>query len=138
MIAQPALERRVSPDLARRLSPLLGEEELREQVVVEKEEVPHLAAVSCRGILCQIGMESCPLDLGNGESGPTHILTKRLIEAWPRLLAVGPRVFHKFLDAVCCSLAVGQPSHLPFSNPLRSFRYVVSGFWFIDPLGLPN
>jgi hypothetical protein len=37
---------------------------LREKVVGEKEEGPHLAAVSCRGILCQIGVEPCTLDLG--------------------------------------------------------------------------
>ncbi len=36
---------------------------LREQVVVEKEEVPHLAAVSYREILCQIGVEPCTLDV---------------------------------------------------------------------------
>jgi hypothetical protein len=41
---------------------------LREKVVGEKEEGPHLAAVSCRGILCQTGMESPTLALGNGES----------------------------------------------------------------------
>jgi hypothetical protein len=45
---------------------------LREQVVGEKEEGPHLAAVSCRGILCQIGLESCTLDLKDRESRPSH------------------------------------------------------------------
>jgi hypothetical protein len=63
MIAQPVSEPGGSPDSARRLSPLLGEEVLREQIVGEKEEGPHRAAVSCRGILCQIGMESRTLDL---------------------------------------------------------------------------
>ena len=46
MIARPVLEPRGWPDSARRQSPLLGEEVLREQIVGEKEEGPHLAAVS--------------------------------------------------------------------------------------------
>jgi hypothetical protein len=55
---------------------------LREQIVGEKEEGPHLAAVSYREILCQIGIEPCTLDLGNGESCPSHIPITKLLRTW--------------------------------------------------------